>query len=339
MFHRESDCFKKKAGQTQRTQRKNWRPQNRDQGDRPAPQRGYFATQGASTRQGSTQGASTRQDTGNQGAPTFTGNQGATFTRGSGATFTQRNNRSDQPAAFVAAASGQATTSDQDRVIIPGWTFALFVLLIASLLAFGGTSASLTGTVFGMFECFVGFSTLWSRVPSLPALSFPSLPTISIPSPRLPSMPSTRSGTAVWRTLAFAFTVLLAFCVFMAAGATFEEVGPLGHDVYVAGEHDDGLILDSGCTIDICSDPEQVSNIRPSRMRIRVADDRQVNVDGEGVMDLSVGAGILHRPHVAVVPGFRKNLLSIRALDRDGYKTLFDNGRAFVYRKRDNRFC
>jgi hypothetical protein len=74
-----------------------------------------------------------------------------------------------------------------------------------------------------------------------------------------------------------------------------------------------------------------MKTIRRGEQSLRVADGHKVEVKGIGSFSLELASGFnLQLDDVLYVPGLKRNLISVSALDTSGYITEFGNNKCII---------
>ena len=98
----------------------------------------------------------------------------------------------------------------------------------------------------------------------------------------------------------------------------------------------DTWIIDSGASRHMTGYKENLSKIveKESRLSVVLGDDANYTVRGFVATSLQLESkDMLHLSDVLYVPGMKRNLVSISALEDKGYKVAFSDGKVFAWHK------
>ncbi|CAH9079423.1 unnamed protein product [Cuscuta epithymum] len=85
-------------------------------------------------------------------------------------------------------------------------------------------------------------------------------------------------------------------------------------------------IMDSGASFHACHCRDLMKNFRPYNGRVRLADDKSLEITGIGDVDLSTTLGTTWRlKDVRYIPDLKKMLISVGQLDEEGHNVSFGN--------------
>ena len=90
------------------------------------------------------------------------------------------------------------------------------------------------------------------------------------------------------------------------------------------------IIVDSGCTAHMLPAKEMFIKIRNASGYVQLGNSDVISVIGEGITTLAVLGTVLY------VPNLNFGLISIALFDKQGYKTVFNDGKAVVFDKDKN---